>query len=64
MKLSMGFKKKVGVKFLQEKGYWFENVLAGLPTMDYLTDALIEKRLLTPLENGIGAEGVWMVISK
>ncbi|MCH5183964.1 MAG: sigma-70 family RNA polymerase sigma factor [Oscillospiraceae bacterium] len=44
--------------------YWLVNELASLTVADTLIDALIEKGLMTPPENGIGAEGVSMNVSK
>ncbi len=44
--------------------YGFVNDLAGLPVLDTLVEALIERGILIPPENGIGAEGVWMCVSK
>ena len=40
------------------------NILAALPILDALVEALIEKGLLVPPENGIGAEGCWMSVAK
>ena len=46
-------------------GEWrFANTLAGLPILDSVIEALIEKGTLTPPENGIGAEGCWMSVEK
>ena len=42
--------------------YLYVNSLANLPVLDMLVEALIDKGLLTPPENGIGAEGIWMDI--
>lgn len=42
--------------------YMYLNFLASLPVLDTLVESLIDKGLLTPPENGIGAEGVWMHI--
>ena len=42
----------------------FANVLANLPVIDAVAEMLIEKGVLTPPENGIGAEGCWMIIKK
>ena len=44
--------------------YWLVNSLASLTLVDTLIDALIEKGLMIPPENGIGAEGVWMNVTK
>ncbi len=40
------------------------NDLASLPILDSVVEVLIEKGILTPPENGIGAEGCWMSIAK
>ena len=46
-------------------GEWeFANVLAGLPVLDALVEVLIEKGVLVPPEDGIGAEGCWMSVEK
>ena len=46
-------------------GEWrFANNLANLPITDAVVEALIEKGVLTPPENGIGAEGCWMQVEK
>ena len=46
-------------------GEWeFANRLANMPVLDAVVEALIEKGLLTPPENGVGAEGCWMCVEK
>ena len=46
-------------------GEWkFANVLANLPVLDAVVECLIEKGVLTPPENGIGAEGCWVSVQK
>lgn len=46
-------------------GEWFfANSLAGLPMVDALVEALIERGILTPPADGIGAEGCWMEIER
>ncbi len=46
-------------------GEWrLANILSNLPVLDALVEVLIEKGLLTPPEDGIGAEGCWMSIQK
>ncbi|MBE6570059.1 MAG: RNA polymerase sigma factor [Ruminococcaceae bacterium] len=46
-------------------GEWeFANTIASLPMIDVLLETLIEKGLLVPPENGIGAEGCWMIVQK
>lgn len=46
-------------------GEWrLANRLADLPVLDAVVEALIERGLLTPPEDGIGAEGCWMSVEK
>ncbi|MDD6259477.1 MAG: hypothetical protein PUA74_00110 [Clostridiales bacterium] len=46
-------------------GEWrFFNIIAGLPLCDGVVESLIEKGILTPPDNGVGAEGCWMGVSK
>ena len=46
-------------------GEWsFANSLANMPVLDAVVEALIKKGLLTPPENGVGAEGCWMCVEK
>ena len=46
-------------------GEWrFANNLANMPILDSVVEALIERGILTPPENGIGAEGCWMYVEK
>lgn len=46
-------------------GEWrLANRLANMPVLDSVVEALIEKGLLTPPEDGIGAEGCWMSVKK
>ena len=42
----------------------FANALADMPVLDNLVEALIERGILTPPENGLGAEGCWMSVKK
>ena len=42
--------------------YRFVNNLASMPVLDTLVEALIDQKILTPPENGIGAEGIWMSV--
>lgn len=44
--------------------YWLANELAKMPVFNAITESLIGKGLLVPPENGIGAEGVWMIVEK
>ena len=46
-------------------GEWvYANTLANLPVLETVVEHLIEKGVLTPSENGIGAEGCWMSVKK
>lgn len=46
-------------------GEWrYANDLAALPVLNALLEALVEGGVLTPPENGIGAEGCWMTVEK
>ncbi len=46
-------------------GEWrFANILANSPVLDVVVEYLIEKGVLTPPEDGIGAEGCWMSVEK
>ena len=46
-------------------GEWrYANRLAGLPMWDALVEALIERGILIPPKDGIGAEGCWMEVEK
>lgn len=46
-------------------GDWrLANNLASMPILDAVVECLIEKGVLTPPENGIGAEGCWMSVEK
>lgn len=46
-------------------GEWsLANRLANLPVLDAVVEVLIDKGILTPPENGIGAEGCWMSVKK
>lgn len=40
------------------------NVLAGLPVLDHLIERLIERGILMPPEDGLGAEGCWMSVAR
>ncbi len=61
-KLSELFRKEVPEHLLAE--WRFANDLSSLPLMETLTEFLIEKGLLTPPADGIGAEGCWMSVAK
>ena len=46
-------------------GEWrFANILANSPVLDAVVECLIEKGVLTPPADGIGAEGCWMSVEK
>ncbi len=46
-------------------GEWsFANDLASMPILDSVVEILIEKGVLTPPEDGVGAEGCWMFVEK
>lgn len=46
-------------------GEWeFANILAADPILSGILDMLIEKGILTPPENGIGAEGCWVFVEE
>ncbi|MBQ9797155.1 MAG: sigma-70 family RNA polymerase sigma factor [Clostridia bacterium] len=46
-------------------GEWrLANNLASMPILDAVVECLIEKGVLTPPEDGIGAEGCWMGVEK
>ncbi len=46
-------------------GEWkLANRLAGMPILDNVVETLIEKGLITPPEDGIGAEGCWMSVER
>ncbi len=46
-------------------GEWqYANSLANMPVLDAVVECLIEKGLLTPPENGLGAEGCYMLVDK
>ncbi len=46
-------------------GEWkHANTLANMPVLDAIVEHLIEKGMLTPPEDGIGAEGCWMSVKK
>lgn len=59
-KLAALFRKVVPDYLLNE--WRFANALAELPVLDSVVEVLIEKGILTPPEDGIGAEGCWMSV--
>lgn len=61
-KIAALIKKEVPEHLL---GEWrFANSISDAPILDALVEVLIEKGILTPPEDGIGAEGCWMSVSK
>jgi hypothetical protein len=61
-KLSSLFKKSIP-EYLW--GEWqYANSLANMPVLDAVVECLIAKGLLTPPENGLGAEGCYMLVDK
>ncbi len=57
-KLAAFIRRTVPEYLLPEWNY--VNTLAEMPVLDALTEALIEKGILVPPENRLGAEGCWM----
>ena len=46
-------------------GEWrLANILASMPVLDALVEALIEKGMLIPPKDGVGAEGCWMCVGR
>lgn len=46
-------------------GEWeFANQLADIPILDALADILIDKEILIPPKDGVGAEGCWMSVGQ
>ena len=61
-KLAALFKKAIPDYLM---GEWvYANTLANAPVLDAVVECLIEKGLLVPPENGIGAEGCYMFVQK
>lgn len=61
-KLAKLIKKNVPYYLLDE--WRFVNTLANLPVLDSVVEALIERGILVPPQDGIGAEGCWLSIEK
>lgn len=61
-KLAALFRKAIPDHLLGEWGY--ANGLASGPVLDALVECLIQRGLLVPPENGIGAEGCYMYVQK
>ena len=61
-KLAALFRKAIPDYLMGEWGC--ANALANGPVLDAVVDCLIEKGMLVPPENGIGAEGCYMFVSK
>jgi RNA polymerase sigma factor (sigma-70 family) len=61
-KLAAVFKKAIPAHLL---GEWrLANLLATAPVFDAVVDRLIDKGILSAPENGVGAEGCWMIVEK
>ena len=61
-KLAALFKKAIPDYLM---GEWvYANSLANAPVLDAVVECLIEKGLLVPPENGVGAEGCYMFVQK
>ena len=61
-KLAALFKASIPEYLLAE--WRFANTLANMPILDAVVECLIEKGVLTPPKDGIGAEGCWMSVKK
>lgn len=44
--------------------YRLANILADMPVFEALGDELISRGMLTPPQNGVGAEGIWLTVEK
>ncbi len=44
--------------------YKFFNIIAGIPIIDLVVEALIDKGYLVPPKDRVGAEGCWMCVEK
>lgn len=61
-KLAKLFKDALPDHLINE--WHFANSLASMPVFNAVVDALIDKGIITPPEDGIGAEGCWMALEK
>ena len=61
-KLAKLFKKELPEHLINE--WHYANSLASMPVFNAVVDALIEKGVITPPEDGVGAEGCWMSVEK
>ena len=61
-RLAQIFKKAIP-EYLHNE-WAFANIIASLPILDATIEYLIEKGIITTPENGIGAEGCWMLVEK
>ena len=61
-KLAALFRKAIPDYLMGEWGC--ANALANGPVLDAVVECLIERGILIPPENGIGAEGCYMFVSK
>ena len=62
VRLAELFKSAIPAHLINE--WQFANSLANMPILDAVIESLIEKGVLVPPENGIGAEGCWMFLEK
>ena len=61
-KIAELIKKTVPDHLIEDWMYF--NDLASIPVLDTVVEELIEKGILTPPENGLGAEGCWVSVER
>lgn len=61
-KIASLIKKNVPHYLINE--WQFVNVLAGMPILDSVVEVLIDKGVLVPPKDGLGAEGCWLSVEK
>ena len=61
-KIAELIKKTVPDHLIEDWMYY--NDLASIPVLDTVVEELIEKGILTPPENGLGAEGCWVSVER
>ena len=61
-KLAAWIKQSIPAELHRE--WRLANFLADMPALDLVVEFLIEKGILTPPQDGIGAEGCWMQVEK
>lgn len=61
-KIAALIKRSVPAYLYNEWG--LANSLANMPILDAVVEFLIEKGVLIPAEDGLGAEGCWMLVKK